>query len=431
MGDLRRWGGLVALCLVLAGAAPVGRAATPAGQEFDVSDCMWDANAQYDGASDGFGGIDVNAYYALTYPAAHMTGAHWRFRGEYPRARYFGFQTYDEFAGGIDALPDRIMVPDPGSANPYGGATWQAGQVAYTFDLLDVAPDQRASPHPGDVLYGGYRADSGTSVRRDAIEYRIYVPDRSDRRPGIKPGGVGLPRVFYVIDDPLSAQFHTHDEVCMFQHNGATFRGLSVGDVLFRALDGPLQSTQLPPAPATSPPQWLMSSRSNKTYPYLNQETGYLLGFIDSFWGEVLALRFRLPTVPPVDGEPGITDGPGRPQLRYWSMCTVQAVNFFNTDDCLHDHDVDRNADGTVTIAIANTRPVVDGVPFRNWMRFPGGTGFLFVRQIAPDAVTFPESVYFAASTVDDTLVRAWSGAYYPFGTYCSLPMFERTRCGF
>ena len=390
-------------------------------REIDVTDCAWRSDAQYDGATDGFAGIDRNAFYALVFPQAHLVGAHFRFRGQFPRARYFGFQTYDQATLPIDVLPDATMVPDRGSVNPFRGARWRAGHVFYTLDLLDVAPNRRPTPRPPNVLYGGYDK-GGRSIANDDLEYRIYVPDRSITGPGIVPGDVPLPRVRYVIDDPQTAQYHSHDEVCRFRDAGV-FRGVAAGDNLFRGLSPVLRQTGAGPSPAANPPGWIQAP-AGTTYPYLNQETGYLLAFIDDVYGEVLALRFKAPSFPRTEAGEPLTNVR---QVRYWSVCTIQTIDFTNTDACLRDAQLRPDGAGFVTVAVSTRRPNDDKARPFGWLPYPGGAPFLFIRQIVASPRTFPQSAAFPSGSGG---VRAHLGPYYPGGTYCSMARFEADRCG-
>jgi hypothetical protein len=387
----------------------------------DVTDCIWNADAQYDGLGDGFGGIDRNAFYALAYPPANVPGAHFRFVGQFPKARYFGLQTYGDSASPIDALPDAEMVADEGSVNPFRGEAWEPGHVSYTVDLLDVPPALRQHPRPPNVLYGGYQ-DFGQAAHRDQIEYRIYVPDRSVTGDGIVPGDVPLPRVLYVVDDPAMAPWTTHDEVCANTSSGLTFRAIHILDELFIELDKPIRDSRLPPSSGTDPPQWITSGKSNRFYPYVNQEAGYLLTFVNDFYGDVLALHFKAPSFVD-DGDPITADR----QVRYWSLCTIQTVNFFYTDACLRDHELHPDGDGFVTIAVSlpENRPAnaVD------WVPFPGGDSMLFMRQVAPNPATFAESNYFLAGGAGDAAIRHHMGEYYPAGAYCSKAAFEAGAC--
>lgn len=420
MTVLARW---LVVALALALLAPHGVAAAP--KEIEATDCMWNPDAQYDGKGDGFGAIDRAAFYALTFPSANMTGAHWRFRGEFPKARYFGFQTYGDYTSPIDALPDSLMRPDAGSVNPYQGKRWRREHVSYTIDMRDV-PLAKRRPRSGNTLYGGYY-DDGRPTNRNQIEYRIYVPDRSIHGRGIVPGGVPLPRIYYVIDDPATASWHSHDEVCRFNSSGPTFRAIHAGDEAFIALDEPLRTAGGPFAAATNPPSWISSSNKyNRYYPYVNQEAGYLLTFANPAYGEVLALRFKAPTFSP-EGRPPTNAN----QVRYWSVCTIQTANFTYTDACLRDAQTHPDARGFVTIAISDTahRPVVGGRPYPDWMPYPGGYDMIFVRHVVPNPKTFRDSNYWVQGGIDDGAIRRQMREYYPSGEYCSKTAFEATRC--
>ncbi len=60
---------------------------------------------------------------------------------------------------------------------------------------------------------------------------------------------------------------------------------------------------------------------------------------------------------------------------------------------------------------------------------FPS-VGFVFILQIDPDPATFPQSVYFAPSSISDAAVRRFAADYYPDGHYCSQAGFTARACG-
>lgn len=423
-------------------------AASGAAQVIDVTDCMWDADALYDGATgDGFSGIDLNAFYGMMHPSANIPGGHFRFEGEFPRARYFGFQSYAAIQLATDVLPDHLMAPLPGSANPFAGAPWEAEKVSYAFDLLPVPPWEREDPHPGDVLYGGYD-DQGVPQVRDTIEFRIYVPDRSDVNiswpptrddivNGTFPGGVKLPRVLYVIDDPLLAAVMDHDLVCRLNQTGVTYGATAFLDrQLFGPLGPLLYESGLPPSPALNPPLWIAAAGDWSPYPLLNQETGYLLTFVDKLYGDVFAMRFRVPVFE--DSEAGERID-GDKQVRYWSICGIQWINFWNTTGCIRDHGLALEAGNYATIALSD--PEDRPANAAHWLAYPGGQSFLFIREIVPDPETFPESALFLGlegqvpslppevpGHLDEPL-REHQGEYYPGGVYCSKAQFEEDEC--
>jgi len=264
------------------------------------------------------------------------------------------------------------------------------------------------------------------------VEYRIYLPAHPERIP---PGDVAMPRVFYVVDDPATARYTSADQVCRGNRNGSA-AGTGAGDRLFKLLAPVFTRTGQPPSPAANPPAWTASVRGECCFPPLaNQQTAYLAAPVDFDYGQVIAIRFRAPSVPA--GSPGTPLQPA--QIRYWSLCNFQTVNFFYTDACIHDLQTHPASD--VVIVASSTpqnRPVVDGQPYADWVPATGGGPFLFLRYIDSDPALFPQSPFFVpddqAEPVtnyrSDSVLRRWMGAYYPQAIYCSRAQFERNRCG-
>lgn len=408
--------GLASGCLAPGAPPPV--AAPP---RFEVTDCFWSGSFQFDGARDGYAGIDRNAFYALAFPPANDPGAHVELRGEFPDARYFGLQSYAQpHMTGIDALHDAAMVPDPGSANPFAGHAWRAG-LGYAMRVWDVPPGERPAQRPANTLYGGYD-QGGNATRQDVLEYRVYVPDRSVNGAGIVPGDAPLPRAFYVLDNASAAQHANHDAFCAAARGNDRFA--SASDGIFGQLAGPAAVLGQPAAVAADPPQWLATAGTNRSVPLLNLEAGYMVALVDPAYGEVLALHLRLPSFARSAADSDAM------QVRYWSLCAVQGADFTNTLACLRDDELRPDAQGNVTIAVSapEHRPVVDGAPWHDWLPYPGSAPFLFLRQVVPNPASFPQSAAFVADTGGPGMVREM-GPYYPAGAYCTQARFQLDRC--
>lgn len=104
-------------------------------------------------------------------------------------------------AGQLDTViataPDRVLVPDPGSTNPFlPGADLNADNRNYTIKIRSTPPPQGSEhfvPEAGNnTFYAGTLKD-GASNRFGFIGFRIYVPSIGYD----KAGGVGLPKITY------------------------------------------------------------------------------------------------------------------------------------------------------------------------------------------------------------------------------------------
>ena len=140
--------------------------------------------------------IESNAlYWFIQGIPVYPPGGHFRFRGEFPAARYMSWQNHDLLGNSTALLADTDIVPDRGQ-NPFQPDTPYSPGSAYTVDLLDIPPEVRPS-RPANILYGGYRYD-GRETEYNAVAYRVYLPD-----PGTDAlGGVPRPDFYFVVDDP-------------------------------------------------------------------------------------------------------------------------------------------------------------------------------------------------------------------------------------
>lgn len=422
------------------------------GTVWDVSDCVWSENNIYDGQENGSSGIDLNAFYGLPHLEAHVDGGHWRIRGEFPRARWFGFQAYSDPGYPVSYVPDSEMVPDPGSVNPFrAGAAWQPGRVSYTLDIVDAPPDQRDDPPYPNTLWGGWTT-TGVYTFHNQIEYRIYLPvPRTRTRPLGSPGGVGLPRVEFVVDDPATVEYDTREQACDRNRPGPVFDGFEVVDqTVIRPLVSTFDELAFPPGPGQDPMRWTGAVRGDYLYPVLgNVEAAYLAGAVNHEHGEVLAVRFKLPTFP--DTESGELIGE-RDQVRYTSICVWQQLTFWETTDCRYDAQLHPDGQGSVVVAHSFEQPEVDGLPYPDWVEATGGAPFLFVRHVDSHPEEFRQSAFFlpggqwplylpaglappphrlpVIGWYTDEALRPWMGEYYPETAYCTEEEFATDFCG-
>jgi len=119
------------------------------------------------------------------------------FKGKFPYARYMSFSVTGIVDTIIVNVPDRKLIPDPGSTNPFlPGANWNADNRNYTLKMVFTAPPQGSEffvPEAGNnTIYAG-TLPNGLPNRFGFIGIRIYVPSLGYD----KTGGVGLPKIIY------------------------------------------------------------------------------------------------------------------------------------------------------------------------------------------------------------------------------------------
>lgn len=139
---------------------------------------------------------DFNAnYYAFPYkvnPDVEIV-----IKGQFPYARYISFTLSGQLDNVITTAPDKALIPDPGSTNPFLPCTnWNANNRNYTIKILSTAPPQGSEhfvPEAGNnTFYAGTLKD-GTPNKFGLIGFRIYVPSIGYD----KTGGVDLPKITY------------------------------------------------------------------------------------------------------------------------------------------------------------------------------------------------------------------------------------------
>src|SRR5436309_359615 len=153
--------GLVASAVLLT--ALCGQPATagtlsslPKGAEIDVRSCTYGPDETHAGRYSGQYLVDRNAYYAIVFVPTDLPGGHFRFRGTYPRARWFSFESYNEALASQGVVDDTEIEPDLGSVSPFKPGQKYLENERYTVDVRMTPPAERHNPHP-NVLYSGYR----------------------------------------------------------------------------------------------------------------------------------------------------------------------------------------------------------------------------------------------------------------------------------
>lgn len=420
------------------------------GDELDLRSCTYGPEDTHAGRESGQYFVDRNAFYAVVYLPTDLPGGHFRIRGIYPRARWFSFESYDEALASEGVVADDTIDPDRGSVNPFlpGRRFARKKHRRYTVDIRTVAPADRQSPPPHNVLYMGWRENPhyGLPSLESPILYRVYAA------PGSPRGNVPLPDFRWVVDDPKANLFQTSSEVCAtLAAAGAPHQAVTT---LNQILDRRVTSPWLSPAERSidvptddiphDPPYVSVIRPASNGYQglYFNSKTPYIYLRPSAVFGRFLVIRFRAPTFGHVEGGRPLS---GDEQTRYWSWCAGQFVSPVNvTQACLMDKQfhIDRRGYATLVVSPPDQRPVVGGKPYPDWLPWPGGGADLNMREIDPNPRTFPQSPYFIPLlSPDDALdylkapifeseIESWMGSYFPQVQYCSSVKFERNGCG-
>jgi hypothetical protein len=380
--------------------------------------------------------LETNADYWITGYAA-APGTRLRIEGEFPFSRFMGFNLYDAAARPLEALADREIEPDPGSANPFrAGASRFAEPRSYTV-FVELGPPP-AEPEP-NTLYTG-DSPGGT------LWYRVYMPDHGRDRKG----GVPIPRVTLEpvggaeAPAPLGQPEACGELQASYLHD--------VPPLIAEAPAVPVLPTGNP-YPGRNPPNWrlfvnfgrgaadiILDNESGEDFHeaalepqsdgpgfFSSTHISYVFAPTSRGFGEVLVLRGRAPTFADTrDGEPRMPHGE---QTRYWSFCqyepATQRVIACRADDRVA---VNGGREYEIVVSTASQRPRNAkrrcGVTWIPWG--PTTQGLLIYRQLLARA-SFRQAI---ARIPEPGAEREVMRRYYPSGTYLDRGSFEARGCG-
>ena len=313
-------------------------------------------------------------------------------KGEFPHMRHWSFTTYTDDGVPRDVIDDIDIDPDAGSSNPFrDGVRRDVMPRRYTFAIANGDPP---NPRPRNTVYT--RSEPNAEV---GMHMRNYVPDRSIDWTG----GVGVPKVELHTAD---GKVLTGDAACAA--TAAPLRGkqvpLTVSKTAWMALNSlpwrpgdhtpahafeaePLEKFYNRPYLITKmffPPLAFDSNAVEKGGFWSNLATRYGYKYISQAYGKVYVVYGKMPRTPRTwNGDPTPMDQAA--DMRYWSICTVNAPATGNTVDCVHDENVqdtlDKQGNFTVVVARAPDRPAnatekcgVVWVEWGNGDGIPGGS---------------------------------------------------------
>lgn len=367
-------------------------------------------------------------------------GGYLEIKGQYPHARYFSFETYTSQSQAIDGLHDAEIGPDAGSSNPYLPGAWRdVSKRSYTVYIVN-APVPASGRAPNTIYTSTTDGSKSEPTGFAQIGYRIYLPDIGED----DTGGVGLPTITAVQADGSSVLEQGGCQIITLPDLGLQQIGAALGDgfpisgpgvlglnpLHWRKYTNAVTSSSAAPLDneVTGSEYDQAAGEFDATLPsggfFENVDTAYLFAYADREFGQVLALRGRVPTTPQTTlGQPTMGSG----QLRYWSICSFSWTS--SVYGCADDSDVPpRNHHRFLVVAsTAAARPsnaiLACGV---NWIPLgPEPQAVLLLRNMLP-APSFRQAVQDSTvGTEQQTL-----GPYYPVGTYYQTTAdFEALGC--
>ncbi|MSO41565.1 MAG: hypothetical protein EXQ70_06680 [Solirubrobacterales bacterium] len=375
-------------------------------------------------------------------------GAKLFLRGRYAHARYESLNAYQsdgeavlESAASTGSLPDYKIKPDAGSTNPFIlGHRRDGAKRAFTVRVEGSAPSGKP---PRNTLYALREPDS----YQDVI-LRIYVPDKGY---GDEAGG-GLPKPELRL---AGGEVLRGQELCNALNSNHDYRPQLIPQVLQNSLvnwpgkDPATNPAQNPLffekffnlnyalAQFKTPAELAATDATPQGTQYNNGDVKYMVGQFDFAFGDVLAVRGRMPSTPKTF-KGGEVMGGG--QLRLWDMCVIESLVTTRNTGCLYDEQIPllkRNGRRYVlAVTRAENRPTNArkkcGVA---WLESgPNGDGSgrplhgaLLTRNLLPDS-RFHHSAWDVDAPNTAAEVMADN---YPRGSYMSKAQFESYGCPF
>ncbi len=415
------------------------------GKEIDgYHDCFWTGPVSF--VSYNIAYPDEGAVYWGTRFMLPEGSSHLLVEGNYPKARYFSFNTYDKFTQPIYALTDTEIAAADG-ANPFTSDDKSGGTYRIT-----VKNGEAPANAIGSTLYLG-----DASRRNDELPLilRIYVPETGEDFTG----GAGLPKVSLIMEDGSKLEGQT---MCDAIGSPSPESGDRKFPTVVMEKERYLALKNHPDAPDSFPaeinvewvPFWggdmsisryipghayfdeqvkmaISGDREKRSGFYANMHNEYISAFISERHGDVLVLNGRLPRTP----RSGWDITAGDYDMRYWSLCTNEHIVTTRYADCRYDDQIVTDQDGFYTIVVskAENRPSnaseACGVTWIDWGERGDGAGDpsqgnLIIRNMLGD--DFDHSIQ---NIRNPESAREDMGSYFPTPTYSTKSEFEAQGC--
>ncbi len=437
-------------------------------------------------------------YWATIY--VRPPGAVIRLKGRYPRSRFMSFISYRTAGTPLDGLADYQIRPDAGSTNPFvTGSRRDLPQRSFTVELMGAPNPGFTLQGVGGLPARNriYLWDTPPAVEQTAdgpgtlegMVIRVYLPDR---RAGLTGGfELPLPEVTLADGSRLTGQAACDALDSEAKRNGSPRlpdpNGLRIDLRSYRALRYPNRlaapcnvlvrgcptTFTLPDAlvqvrrpvpstfPAASPPVWrgaydrryqfqvytgdnapgavprpVRDPIKNPTRGFFgNIYNAYVETVINRKFGKVVVVRGRLPTTPKTYGGQKRL---GAGQLRFYSLCSTEAVVTGVTRFCLNDEQIptDRRGNFTVVVSRRADRPKTANAAHRiGWLQWSAtgdgdqdrDFGRLVIRNLLPRP-SFAQAIQRGRRAGDEKRVV---GPYLPTLSYVKDgAAFDRSRGG-
>jgi hypothetical protein len=343
-------------------------------------------------------------------------------KGQFPYARYMSYTLTGQLDNVIVNVPDKSIIPDPGSTNPFlPGADWNADNRNYTIKIRSTPPPQGSEhfvPEAGNnILYAGTLKD-GTPNRFGFFGLRIYVPSIGYD----KTGGVGLPKIIYCAAKKDSRNTNNCGTI---DKTNEPENPLNPTNVFAKETSSKrCNHKDEPDCDLTWSRIGVIATRILQ--PDLN--TIYILSDqIKRDPGKLLFIRWKAPTVPDTYHNIGVV---GNEDMRYWSMSFVTRVALLGLYT-LSDFQavIDKKGYVNLVISFGAQRPscvtTENGFTWVDASNLPLVPLTLFYRnnQVSPG---FP----FSAKDVPlgQVVQPEVMGEYYPCGNYVN-PIYFNSCC--
>lgn len=251
---------------------------------------------------------DFNASYN-TFPYTVNPNVEIIIKGQFPYARYLSFSVIGKADLTIATIPDKDLIPDPGSTNPFlPGADWNAKKRNYTLKIRFLAPPKGVDhfvPGAGNnIVYAGTLKD-GIKNTHGTIGLRIYAPSIGYDD---LTGGVGFPIIMYnqipnyrrysmITESKNQINFDKPSILCMSSHEKI---GAENCDLC-----------------------WSTLGRASALIQYDYNDAYIISNELQRDPNKLLFLRWKAPTFPDTYHNIGIS---GNEDMRYWSMSFVSPV---------------------------------------------------------------------------------------------------------
>ena len=356
---------------------------------------------------------DTNATYWIM-PFDTKSWAAMVIKGQYPKARFFNFDTYTATGAAVDSVVDKDLAPDPGSTNPF----------ATTAD---------SKPQSYTVMISGNATGSANSVRVGAsrlafVVYRVYAPNLGLDRTG----GVGLPTVSLVAQSGevrtlrpcpfASAETGLTNLILLLRAN----RFVEAANFLQQIFLNTDQTNMVfcnPSQPGPGPVAFAPATLGANFFS--NPQTTYLeTPGICFQQGKVLVVRGKALVFP----NSYLTGSVLQPafdtqiQARYWSMCNNDRVIPYPVVACLADFETVLDENQFYTYVISGDQAPPSWLPPGvNWLPW-GETDIpknLIFRIILPVSSALEGADYTPKAAFCDTAVvmqQGWQSCFAPGG---------------